>query len=152
MKTIAHSCVLAIALLCAACTSTSQKPSAKDAQALFNNYQLLGLAYDPAIANLYCDSGRMLNTRTYPDGQKRLIEMKAPEWKALIITAMPVAKARGDYSTFSNVTYTPEGDNIRITATRYSALKKYSSPFSLLVGQCDDQDWAILEEVGESRP
>lgn len=94
----------------------------------------------------------MLNTRIYPDGQKRLIEIKATEWKALLNAVMPVAKTRSDYSTVSNVTYTPEGENIRITATRYSALKKYSSPFSLLVGKCGDQDWAILEEVSESRP
>ena len=41
---------------------------------------------------------------------------------------------------------------MRISATRYSELKKYASPFSLLVGPGLDGNWLIFEEISESRP
>lgn len=65
---------------------------------------------------------------------------------------MPLAKARGDTSTYSDVKYTPEGERVRITCTRFSELKKYSSPLSLLVGPGKDETWLIFEEISESQP
>jgi hypothetical protein len=65
---------------------------------------------------------------------------------------MPVAKARGEYSTFSNVKYVPEGGNVRVTATRYSELKKYSAPHSVVIGACNGDGWGILDETSETRP
>jgi hypothetical protein len=152
MRNIATSFVLVVALLCAACASTSPPQAPSQAKTIFGNYQSLERSFDPAVADLYCDSALIRNVRTYPDGKKRTLELPAPKYKELIRSAMPLAKAKGDYSTYSGVTYAPEGDNVRITATRYSVLKNYSSPMSLLVGACNGGDLAILEEIGESQP
>ena len=65
---------------------------------------------------------------------------------------MPLAKARGDLNTYSEVRVAAEGANVRITAARYSVLKGYTSPISFLVGECEGLGLAILEEVSESRP
>jgi hypothetical protein len=65
---------------------------------------------------------------------------------------MPIAKQRGDRSSYSDVTYALEGPNVRITATRFSELKRYSSPLSLLVGRRPDGRWMIYEELSESQP
>jgi hypothetical protein len=65
---------------------------------------------------------------------------------------MPLAKEKGDRSTYSDVAYTQDRERVRITATRYSELKKYSSPISLLVGPSDDGKWLIFKELSESRP
>ncbi len=65
---------------------------------------------------------------------------------------MPLAKERGDYSTYSDISFKLEGANVRVTATRFSVLKKYKSPLSLLVGPTPAGDWRILEELSESRP
>jgi hypothetical protein len=65
---------------------------------------------------------------------------------------MPQAKAAGDSSSYSDVKFIPDGERVRIEATRYSELKKYSSPFALLVGPGENGTWQIFEEVGESRP
>jgi hypothetical protein len=65
---------------------------------------------------------------------------------------MPMAKERGDTSTFSEVQYVKEGAGVRITATRFSNLKNYSSPFSLLVAPDATGRWVIFEELSESRP
>jgi hypothetical protein len=152
MRSITRSSVLAVILLCTACASSSQSVAVQDARAFFESYQSLGVSYDPSVADAYCDGASIRYTRIYPDGQQRVVEMSGAQWKGLIRSALPLAQARGDYSTYSNVSYTSEGNNVRITATRYSVLKNYSSPSSWLVGECGGRDWTILEEVGETRP
>jgi hypothetical protein len=112
----------------------------------------LGHAYDPALAELYADDAFIKNTRTYPTGEVRELTIPAPKYKALIRQALPVARARGDRSTFSDVSYAAEGPRVRIRASRFSELKKYRSPFTLLVGPSADGTWLIYEEVPESRP
>jgi len=122
------------------------------AQRLFDRYVALGAAYDAAVADLYADSAFIKNTRRYPDGQARSMTMPALTYKTLIRQVMPQAKAAGDFSTYSDVKFIPDGERVRIEASRYSELKKYSSPFVLVVGPGSSGTWQILEEVGESRP
>ena len=150
MKTLPVLSILTLALC--SCVSSPQTKAQNSAQALFNSYQTLEHSYDPALADLYCGTAVIRNIRTYPDGQKRTLELPATKYKELIRTVMPLAKSKGDYSTYSGIAYSAEGSNTRITATRYSVLKKYSSPISLLVGPCAGHDQAILEELGESQP
>ena len=119
---------------------------------LFAQYVALGHAYDPALAELYADDALIKNKRTYPTGEVREITIPAPKYKALIREVMPFAKARGDRSTFSQVSYSPEGDRVRIRASRFSELRKYASPVSLLVGPSARGGWLIYEESTESRP
>lgn len=123
-----------------------------DAEALFERFQALGQAYDPAVADLYCDSALIRNVRTYPTGQQRVMEFPGHSFKEMIRTVMPLAKARGDVSTYSEIQTEAEGANVRMTAVRFSVLKSYSSLVSILIGQCPDGGLGVLEELGESRP
>jgi hypothetical protein len=122
------------------------------AKEVFDAYVRLEHAFDPAVADLYADGAVIRNLRRYPDGQVRRIEIAAPEYKALVRRAMPVARKRGDVNTYSDVTYTPEGDGVRIKADRFSRLKAYHSPLSLLVRPSPAGAWLIFEERSESRP
>jgi len=121
------------------------------AQNIFDQYQAKERAFDPTVADLYCDTAVIQNTRTYPTGEQRSMSFPAPKYKELIGSAMPLAKANGDYSTYSNVRFTQETGGTRISADRYSVLKKYSSPISILVGSCNGQP-AIVEELSQSQP
>lgn len=123
-----------------------------NAEKVFAEYQSLERQFDPAAADLYCDTALIRNVRIYPGGKERTMELPAPKYKEMIRAAMPVAKASGDYSTYSKIAYVPEGRNVRITATRYSVLKNYSSPISLLVGKCDNGRTGLLEEISQSQP
>ena len=123
-----------------------------EAKKLFGQYESLGRAFDPAVADLYADDAKIENKRTQPDGTVKLLTLPAPAYKKLIRQVMPIAKERGDTSTYSEVKYVEEGKNVRITATRFSDLKKYSSPLSLLVGPAADGKWLIKEELSESKP
>ena len=122
------------------------------ARAVFERYSALEAAFDPAIADLYSDTAVIKNKRTYPTGQVRELTLPADRYKALIRTAMPVAKAKGDYSVYSDAAFGLEGANVRVMATRFSVLKKYESPVSLLIGPTPTGTWLILEELSESRP
>ena len=124
----------------------------ESAQALWDAYVDLGTAFDPGIADLYADSATIRNTRRYPDGRTQSLRMSGAEYKVLIRRAMPVARARGDVDVYSNVRLEEAGDRVRITATRYSTLKKYRVPHQLIVGNTGVGGWKILEETGESMP
>ncbi len=123
-----------------------------DAKALFEQYVQLEHAFDPAAADLYADDALIKNKRTYPTGQVRELTMPASTYKTLIRQAMPLAKLRGDTNTYSEISYSKEGAMVRIWATRFSNLKNYASPLSLLVSPDDNGRWLIREELSESRP
>jgi hypothetical protein len=122
------------------------------AQALFEKYVALEHAYDPKVADLYADSALIVNKRTYPTGEIRELTLPAEKYKALLRAAMPIAAARGDRSTYSDVSYAREEERVRVKATRFSELKRYSSPLSLLVGPSEGGAWLIYEELSESQP
>jgi hypothetical protein len=123
-----------------------------EAKRLFERYLSLGQAFDPAAADLYADDAVIQNRRKYPDGQVKAMSIPAPKYKALIRAAMPAAKARNDRNKYSAVRYAREGTGVRITAERFSELKKYTSPLSLLVKPDVGGTWLIYEELSESQP
>jgi hypothetical protein len=144
--------LLVAALFTTTTTNIAFAGSIDRAQDVFAQYGKREAAFDSAVADLYSDTALIKNKRTYPTGQVREVTFPAAQYKFLIRSAMPLAKAKGDYSTYSNVTFSEEGQNIRVKATRYSVLKKYSSPLSLLIGSNGQGQWLILEELGESQP
>jgi hypothetical protein len=103
------------------------------ATALFKRYVALEQSFDPAVADLYADDAKIQNTRRYPSGEVKVMSLPAAKYKALLRSVMPAAKARGDRNSYSDVKYTTESDGIRVSAKRYSELKKYTSPLSILV-------------------
>lgn len=118
---------------------------------LFERYTTLERAFDPAVAELYSDDAYIENTRTYPTGEQRRLVVPAPRYKELIRRAMPLAAARQDRSTYSEITFKVEGERVRIRALRHSHLKDHTSPIELLVGPGPDR-WLIYEEISQSVP
>jgi hypothetical protein len=142
-----------MATVIAGAGSEEARPAAAAAEALFQKMQQLEQSFDPAVAQLYADDALIVNERFYPTGDVRELRIPATEYKALIVSTMPLAKARGDISTYSNITYEELVDGrVRINCTRYSELKKYESPYTLVVENRGDAGWLIVEELSESRP
>jgi hypothetical protein len=131
-------------------TATAPSDAIAKAKALFARYVQLEHAFDPAQADLYADNATIVNTRIYPDGKSTRLQIPALRYKKVLRDGMKDAKLKGDISNYSNETYTQEGDKVRIKVTRYSVLKKYSSPMSQLVGPDATGKWVILEETSES--
>ena len=124
----------------------------KAARTLFSKYVTLEHAFDPAVADLYSDDALIRNKRTYPTGQVRELTFPAPQYKELLRKTMPLARARGDTSEYSSCTYKAEDRGVRIACQRYSNLKNYTSPISLLVSPGREGGWFIVEELSESQP
>lgn len=144
--------LLLIAWSFAPTEAQSEAEMLERARQVFERYVSLAEAFDSAAADLYEDTALIKNKRTYPTGEVRELTMPAPQYKELIRQAMPLAKARGDRNRYSEISYSVEGERVRISATRYSVLKDYSSPISLLVGPGPAGQWLIYEEITESRP
>jgi hypothetical protein len=158
MMTIPQMCsrtmsIATVMLLSVAASSIAADPEGiKAARTLFSKYVALEHAFDPAIADLYSDDALIRNKRTYPTGQVRELTLPAPQYKELLRKTMPLARGRGDTSEYSDCAYKPEARGVRIECQRYSNLKKYTSPISLLVGAGAQGQWLIIEELSESRP
>lgn len=132
----------------------SSDPRLEAAEELFERYVTLEYAYDPALADLYADDAVIKNTRRYPTGQVREMQLTGAQYKALIRQALPLTKARDDRSTYSDVSFQLEANgSVTITASHYLEFKNYTSPLKIIlsVGGADDR-WRILEEASESQP
>ena len=124
----------------------------EDARLLWDTYVKLERAFDPKIADLYSDRAVLTNTRRFPDGTSKKLTMSAPEMKKIIVQVAPISKQKGDANTYSDLEITPIlGGRTKITVTRYSLMKKYASPMTLIVGP-EYGKCVILEEHCESRP
>ncbi len=143
---------LLLALALGSAPLAAQSASPGSAKELWKAYVDLGTRFDPSLADLYADDAIIRNTRRYPDGRTRTLEMNGKEYKSLVRQAMPLARSRGDVDVYSKVQFEDLGDRTRITATRYSTLKKYEAPHELIVGNRGGAVWSILQETGESRP
>ena len=141
-----------LVMLAGSAPLAAQAGAPNSAKELWDTYVELGASFDTSLASLYSDNAIIRNTRRYPDGRTRTLEMSGTDYKTLIRQAMPLARSRGDVDVYSNVQFEEVGDRTRIRATRYSTLKKYRAPHELIVGKSDGAGWKILEETGESRP
>ena len=90
------------------------------------------------------------NKRIMPDGKVVPLTVPALRYKKVVRDGMAKARKDGDIANYTNDTYTLEKGKVRIHVTRYLALKKYSSPMSMLVGPDATGKWVILEEESES--
>ena len=144
---------LPFALVLSATTQASGEAQAlAAAKQLFERFVALADAFDERYVDLYADTAVIRNRRVYPTGQTRTMTVSGSDYKAMIRKVMLFAKLRGDRSTYSDVSYVVEGRRVRIVATRFSELKRYSSAYELVVAPSASGEWLIVEEHSESRP
>ncbi|HVT58319.1 MAG TPA: hypothetical protein VHR45_07955 [Thermoanaerobaculia bacterium] len=135
-----------------AATAEATGAARKSAEALFDKYVELEHAFDPAIADLYADDAHIVSRKVYPDRPAEVRTYPASRYKQQLRRVMPIAKRNHDVSFYTAMTYTREGNRVRIKATRYAELKKFVSPLELLVGPGPGGTWLIYEELSEARP
>ena len=114
------------------------------AKQLFERFMKLESNSDPAVADLYSDRAKILNSVRYEDGMSRIWEAPAPAYKEAIRKKMAAPAKREDRNTYTNLEYTVEGTNVRINAICLSRANQASNPTSFLVGPDDNGKWVIL--------
>jgi len=135
------------------CPAWGQPVTPGEGRAFFERYVALGDAFDPSLADLYLDESRILTLRRYPTGQERKLEMTGTQWKRLVRAAMPVARAKGDRSTYRDVRFEAAGRVLRARADRYSVLKCYwDKNYYMLIARQLDGQLRIVEEYTETQP
>jgi hypothetical protein len=154
MKHLAGVIGLTFLILLAVVEPSSCETNAPEdrARAFLTRFLESNHAFDLAVAYLYADEARIVSVRKYPNGMEQKFEMKGAEYKSLIREVMPLAKARADTNTYADISYQGQGTRVWIHATRYSAFKQYSSPYSLLVGPDASGTWLVYEERSVTRP
>jgi len=90
----------------------AQHTRPRSARELLEKYMAANKAFDASVADLYSDDAKIKATRIYPNGMTRALTIEASQWKAMIRELMPVAKARGDWDSLSNVTFTCSGSAV----------------------------------------
>lgn len=127
-----------IALLFIASGAQSE---ATKARAVFDEIQEHATEYDPGISSFYADDAVITASR-----DERAMSLNGAQYAKLVELAMPVAKTRGDRSSFSNIRVEPVNGVWRIRADRYSHLRCYTDDsYSMDLAQRDGK-WVIVAE------
>lgn len=138
-----------ILLIFSAIPANASEAVIQEAKNFFDQYVSFDQSFDPAASNLYSDDALIQRTRRYPTGEVKTVKIPADQYKRLVRLEMPVAKKEGNSHKFSDTTYIPEGNRVRIKATRYSEFRQSSTPFEMVVGPSSDKHWRIFEEKTE---
>jgi hypothetical protein len=145
--------IAAVAGFFLATPAWSQAVTPAEGEKFFARYVALGEAFDVAVTELYLDDSRIRSLRRYPPGQEKTLEMTGAQWKQLIRSTMPLAKAKGDRGEFGNLRFEAAGNLLRIRADRYSVLKCYrDNGYYMLVGRQPDGRLQVVEEYMETQP
>lgn len=116
-------------------------------------YVALGQAYDIRVADLYSDAAVIRAYRRYPHGLERAMELTGVQWKTLVTKVMPLAKLKGDRSTYANIEVSVDGAKAKIKADRYSVPKCYTDKgYYMVVEREADGRYLIVEEYTETQP
>ena len=152
MKKIYYILIFLLFIIAGCSPKPIKNITAKSPEELFNKIQTLGKNFDASLASLYSDEAIIENKRTYPTGQEKVMKLTGKQYKALIKKVMPLAKARGDISTYSDIKFEKNDDTVKVTATRYSELKKYKSPYECILKKGKNGNWLIIKELSVSKP
>jgi hypothetical protein len=135
-----------IALLGVSSPGWAETPS-ESARAAFAQYETYTGSFDPRIADLYAPDAVIVARR---GGTTRMLN--GEQWRQLIAAGLPIAKARGDLDTFTDVAARPLPDgSVEVTATRVNHLKNYSSPYRAVLRRAGER-WLIAREEVQLQP
>ncbi|MEM7181190.1 MAG: hypothetical protein AAF518_09775 [Spirochaetota bacterium] len=129
------------------------KPSFAKAFDLIQKMETLQKSFDLKYIDFYAQNAYIQNSRKYPDGRVRIMQISPQYLRKLAKESIDTIKDRKDYSSYSDLVFASEGKHVRVAAKRFSNFKKYTSPISWLIGlDKASQKWQILEEISESKP
>lgn len=115
------------------------------ARDLFDKLVYLEQRFDKGMADLYADEARIIIIEVRGDNRVKT-EMTGEELKVFINSYLPNAAAVGEWFVYSNVSITPEGDRMRILASRTSQKTGDVFPYQILVGPGRGGRYFIFEE------
>jgi len=115
------------------------------ARKFLQDYTLMEQSYNVDMAGLYhpeavVETTVLLGDREFTNRQS------GEEYGKGVRAYLPIAKNLGEYFTYSNVSIFPDGEGMRILATRTSHLTGRAFPFEILIRPFGSSGWLIVEE------
>jgi len=139
--------ILGFAIL--GCTAVPRTPE-EHARALFERYVELGEKYDRALLDLYSGDTRI--RRFMLRGTGDTVWANAVDWptyRAYALSRWEEARARGSRNRYEDVTYTLEGNGVRISMRRYQVPPGVWLGLVLWVWPDADSVWLIRQEIAQ---
>ena len=134
-------------------TPSNSTAGIDEANRFFDSYVAMERAFDPAISGLYDEFAKIEKTRRNEKGETQTFYVSVPRYKAFLHLKLPYDKRQGNVSQYSNVSFSAEGDGVRINAEKHSRFAKgSSSSVSMLVAPNLNGQWRIHEQIIEQNP
>ena len=138
--------VSGIALACAGSAGGAEAP-AQSARAAFEKCAAYERNYDLRSADCYAPDAWIVFHRG--GGTRKL---SGEVVRQLTKDTMPIAKARGDWNTYTDVTtrLLPDG-TVEVRATRFNHMKRYSSPYRVVFRRSGER-WLVVRGEAWVKP
>lgn len=136
----------ALALLLMGCASAPSTPT-EHARDLFERYVDLERQYDPALFELYADSGHMEKYLVTRAGDTmELGGVSLANWKRSSRESLEAARSNGATNRYLDVSYEPDGDFVRVKIRRRQEPPGVELGEEMLMGPGRDSVWYIWRE------
>lgn len=137
--------------LCLLATSLSHAAEETEFLQFFEEYQRLSSEFDASVNQMYADDAKIMGARKKADGTEESMTIDGKRWKTIILASMETAKKLGDRSKYSDVSIKMDGDQAKISATRYAIADCFTdNRFYMVVKSGADNTLQIVEQFMES--
>lgn len=123
----------------------------EEARRMFRNFVLLENSYNPDMVDYYADDARIITTVILPNSEREF-KTTGKAFKEALAPYLYTARTVGEWFAYTNVTAVPEGNGVRILASRTSQLSDETYPYQAFVARGPGGKWLIYEERTVVRP
>lgn len=118
-----------------------------EAREFIARFETLSHNYDKNLGDLYSDKALIIRHLENKKGElKEKIVIPTHKYKKLLKLVRYFARIQKYKNYYKDLEYKPEGKNIRVNGIRENN-SGYTSPVSILVGENDNGQWKIMEEI-----
>lgn len=121
------------------------------ARKMFRQFVLLENSYNPDVVDLYADQAVIVTTVILPETEREF-RTTGKAFKEALAPYLVTARNIGEWFAYTNVTAIPEGNGVRILASRTSQLSDETYPYQAYVARGPGGKWLIYEERTVVRP
>lgn len=123
----------------------------EEARKMFRQFVLLENSYNPDVVNFYADQADIVTTVIMPNSEREF-RTTGKAFKEALAPYLVTARNVGEWFAYTNVTAIPEGNGVRILASRTSQLSDETYPYQAYVARGPGGKWLIYEELTIVRP
>ncbi len=121
------------------------------ARKMFRQFVRLENSYNPDVVDFYADKAKIVTTVILP-GSEREFATTGKAFKEALVPYLVTARNVGERFAYTNVIALPEGNGVRILASRTSQLTDETYPYKAYLARGPGGKWLIYEEHTIVRP